>query len=48
MPQIEKSALVMYSTKEMFDLVNDVEAYSKFLPNFSDSKIIKQHDNNMT
>ncbi|TMP55262.1 type II toxin-antitoxin system RatA family toxin [Pseudoalteromonas sp. S1612] len=48
MPQIEKSALVMYSTKEMFDLVNDVEAYSQFLPNCSDSKIIKQHDNNMT
>ncbi|CAM3023905.1 type II toxin-antitoxin system RatA family toxin [Pseudoalteromonas distincta] len=48
MPQIEKSALVMYSTKEMFDLVNDVEAYSQFLPNCSDSKIISQHDNNMT
>ncbi|MBB1330314.1 type II toxin-antitoxin system RatA family toxin [Pseudoalteromonas sp. SR43-7] len=48
MPQIEKSALVMYSTKEMFDLVNDVEAYSQFLPNCSDSKIVSQHDNNMT
>jgi len=48
MPQIEKSALVMYSTKEMFDLVNDVEAYSQFLPNCSNSKIVSQHDNNMT
>ena len=48
MPQIEKSALVMYSTKEMFDLVNDVEAYSQFLPNCSDSKIVSQHYNNMT
>ena len=38
----------MYSTKEMFDLVNDVEAYSQFLPNCSDSKIVSQHDNNMT
>jgi len=27
MPQIEKSALVMYSSKEMFDLVNDVSFY---------------------
>ena len=48
MPQIEKSALVMYSTKEMFDLVNDVEAYPQFLPNCSDSKIVSQHNNNMT
>ena len=38
----------MYSTKEMFDLVNDVEAYSQFLPNCSNSKIVSQHDNNMT
>lgn len=38
----------MYSTKEMFDLVNDVEAYPEFLPNCSDSKIVSQHDNNMT
>ncbi|MBH0071005.1 type II toxin-antitoxin system RatA family toxin [Pseudoalteromonas sp. NZS127] len=48
MPQIKKSALVMYSTKEMFDLINDVEAYPQFLPNCSDSKIIKQHNNSMT
>lgn len=48
MPQIEKSALVMYSTKEMFDLVNDVEAYPQFLPNCSDSKIVSQDNNNMT
>lgn len=38
----------MYSTKEMFDLVNDVEAYPQFLPNCSDSKIVSQHNNNMT
>ena len=46
MPQIEKSALVMYSTQEMFTLVNDVDAYPEFLPNCSDSKVIEsnQHD----
>ena len=38
----------MYSTKEMLDLVNDVEAYPQFLPNCSDSKIVSQHNNNMT
>ncbi|CCQ11627.1 Putative oligoketide cyclase/dehydratase or lipid transport protein YfjG [Pseudoalteromonas luteoviolacea B = ATCC 29581] len=40
MPQIEKSALVMYSTKEMFDLVNDVQAYPEFLPNCSGAKVL--------
>lgn len=38
----------MYSTKEMFDLVNDVEAYPEFLPNCSDSKVVSRNDSNMT
>ncbi|MFY8326130.1 type II toxin-antitoxin system RatA family toxin [Pseudoalteromonas sp. ZZD1] len=48
MPQIEKSALVMYSSKEMFDLVNDVDAYPEFLPHCSDAKIVTQQANTMT
>jgi len=32
MPSIERSALVMHSTQEMFDLVNDVQRYPEFLP----------------
>ena len=48
MPQIEKSALVMYSSQEMFDLVNDVNAYPAFLPNCSDAKIISENENTMT
>ena len=48
MPQIEKSALVMYSSQEMFDLVNDVNAYPAFLPNCSDAKIISENENAMT
>jgi ribosome-associated toxin RatA of RatAB toxin-antitoxin module len=48
MPQIEKSALVMYSSKEMFNLVNDVDAYPEFLPHCSDAKIITQQSNMMT
>ena len=47
MPQIEKSALVMYSSKEMFDLVNDVDAYPEFLPHCSDAKIITQQASGM-
>ena len=48
MPQIEKSALVMYSTKEMFELVNDVDAYPAFLPHSSDAKVISSDDEGMT
>ena len=48
MPQIEKSALVMYSSQEMFDLVNDVNAYPAFLPNCSNAKIIAEDDSSMT
>ncbi len=29
---VERSALVMHSSKQMFELVNDVENYSAFLP----------------
>jgi ribosome-associated toxin RatA of RatAB toxin-antitoxin module len=29
---VKKSALVMYSARQMFDLVNDVESYPEFLP----------------
>jgi len=48
MPQIEKSALVMYSSQEMFDLVNDVNAYPAFLPNCSNAKIISEDESSMT
>ncbi|MBS3796283.1 MULTISPECIES: type II toxin-antitoxin system RatA family toxin [unclassified Pseudoalteromonas] len=47
MPQIEKSALVMYSSKEMFDLVNDVDAYPEFLPHCSDAKVFSKQHNHM-
>ncbi|MBD1583624.1 type II toxin-antitoxin system RatA family toxin [Pseudoalteromonas sp. S16_S37] len=48
MPQIEKSALVMYSTQEMFELVNDVDAYPAFLPHCSDAKIVQASEDGMT
>lgn len=32
MPIVEKSALVPYSDRQMFDLVKDVERYPEFLP----------------
>ena len=47
MPKIQRSALVAYSAQSMFDLVNDVESYSEFLPGCSDSKIVSQQGNAM-
>ncbi|MCE0558709.1 MULTISPECIES: SRPBCC family protein [unclassified Motilimonas] len=47
MAQISKSALVMFSATEMFDLVNDVNAYPEFLPGCSGSAVLAHSDNLM-
>ncbi|OAN14233.1 ubiquinone-binding protein [Photobacterium jeanii] len=47
MPQITRSALVPFSAKQMFDLVNDVESYPAFLPGCAGSKIIESSDQHM-
>ena len=44
MTLIQKSALVKYSARQMFDLVNDIEAYPKFLPWCADSRILKRDE----
>ncbi|MBK8814404.1 MAG: type II toxin-antitoxin system RatA family toxin [Methylococcaceae bacterium] len=44
MTLVQKSALVKYSALQMFDLVNDIESYPKFLPWCSGSRIIKRED----
>jgi ribosome-associated toxin RatA of RatAB toxin-antitoxin module len=48
MPSINRSALVMYSAEQMYQLINDVLAYPSFLPDCSDSKIISQTENSVT
>jgi ribosome-associated toxin RatA of RatAB toxin-antitoxin module len=47
MPQIERSALVFYSTQQMYDLVNAVPDYPQFLPGCSAARIISQSDTEM-
>ncbi len=44
MTVVQKSALVKFSARQMFDLVNDIEAYPQFLPWCSGSRIIKRED----
>lgn len=45
MTRVEKSALVKFSAQQMFDLVNDIESYPKFLPWCSGSRILKREQN---
>jgi ribosome-associated toxin RatA of RatAB toxin-antitoxin module len=44
MTMIQKSALVKYAAHQMFDLVDDVEAYPEFLPWCAGSRIINRSD----
>ena len=44
MAVVEKSALVMHTAQQMYDLVADVAAYQDFLPWCSNSRLISQTD----
>jgi ribosome-associated toxin RatA of RatAB toxin-antitoxin module len=44
---IERSALVMFSQQQMFELVNDVSSYPLFLPWCSSSSILEQGERYM-
>ncbi|WP_116472445.1 SRPBCC family protein [Zobellella maritima] len=48
MPSITRSALVMFSAKQMYDLVNDVDAYPKFLPGCVASRVLSESENSIT
>ena len=48
MPTVSRSALVMHSVEQMFQLINDILAYPHFIPDCSDSKVISQDGNTIT
>ena len=43
MQRVRKSVLVPYAASRMFALVDDVEAYPKFLPWCGGAKVLEQH-----
>ena len=45
MYNINRSALVSYSDRQMFDLVNDVEDYKNFLPWCGGSEVLEEDEN---
>lgn len=48
MAQINRSALVMFSAEQMYQLVNDVAAYPQFLPGCVGSRVLDATDSQMT
>ncbi len=40
MPDINKTKIVPYTPEQMYELVNDVESYSKFVPFCNESRLI--------
>lgn len=47
MSEVKRSALVNFSAKQMYDLVNDVDCYAEFLPGCTDAKVLDQSDEMM-
>ncbi len=47
MKQVSRSALVSFSAKQMYDLVNDVAKYPEFLPGCSGSRVIESTESAM-
>ncbi|WP_210395901.1 type II toxin-antitoxin system RatA family toxin [Motiliproteus sediminis] len=47
MTQVDRSALVLHSARQMFDLVNDVKSYPGFLPWCSGAEIISAGEEEM-
>jgi ribosome-associated toxin RatA of RatAB toxin-antitoxin module len=44
MTKVQKSALVKFSAQQMFQLVDNIEAYPEFLPWCSGSRILSRND----
>jgi len=47
MAEVSRSALLMYSAQEMYQLVNDVNAYPEFLPGCSATEVLVDEANTM-
>ncbi len=47
MKRIERSALVMYSCQQMFDVVNDVASYPEFVPGCAGAEVLSASEAKM-
>jgi len=44
MAQVDRSALVLHTAEQMFDLINDVERYPEFLPWCAKAEVVSRSD----
>ncbi len=47
MPEVTRTALVMYSAEQMYQLVNDVARYPEFLPGCVATEIMEESESHM-
>lgn len=47
MAQVDRSALVLHTAEEMFDLINDVERYPEFLPWCAKTEVVSRTDDEL-
>lgn len=47
MTQVDRSALVLHTAEQMFDLINDVEKYPDFLPWCAKTEVISRNDDEL-
>lgn len=48
MKRVERSALLPYSAEQMFDVVNEVEAYPAFLPWCDETEVLESSPDSLT
>jgi len=48
MTSISRSALVNYSARQMFDLVNDIESYPSFMQGCTAAQVLSRSENEIT
>ena len=47
MQHIQRSALVNHTAEQMFDLVNDIEAYPSFMPGCREARVLETTENEL-
>ncbi len=48
MKHVQRSVLIWYSPREMFELVTDIERYPAFLPWCNEAHVVQRHDDGVT
>lgn len=47
-PQINQTTLIPYNTKQIYQLINNIQSYPQFLPNYTKNQILKSTPKQIT